>query len=71
MTRAMESIPSNALILVHGIGQAVQIGMLGQGGMKGGVEYRHMGDAREKYLTGLNTFQIGWVVEGGQSDCFQ
>ena len=70
MARAMESIPSDTVVFVQGIGQAVQIGMLGQGGMKGRVEDGHMGDAREKRFAGLDTLQVGWVVEGGQLTVF-
>ena len=38
--------------------------------MKGRVEDGHMGDAREKGFAGLNTLQVGWVVEGGQLTVF-
>ncbi len=65
MTRAMESIPPDTVIFIHGMGQSIQIGMFGQGGMKRRVKYGHLGELGENAFTCLDSLQIRRIVQWG------
>ena len=63
---AVKAIAADALLLVEFVGQRVEIGTLGQGLVKGGVEDHYLRHLREVLAGGANPRQVRRVVQGRQ-----
>ena len=62
----MGTVAAHAEFLIILIGQAIHVGIGGHGLVEGGVEGNHLGDAGKGVLHGMDTQQVGRVVQRGK-----
>ena len=66
MGSAVETIAPNPIPLIQFIGQRIDMGPLGYGLVKGGIEHRHLRYRREQFSGNRDPVQIGGVVQWRQ-----
>ena len=65
----VEPVAPDAMAQIQVVGQAIEIGFLGQRAVEGRVEDRHLGNPlAQQVLAGLDALEVGGVVQGGQLD---
>gem|GEM_PF-6031343 len=67
---AVETVAADAVFLVGFVGEAVEEGVLGHGLVEGGVEDADLGHAGHEFGAGVDTEDVGRVVEGCEVDAF-
>ena len=63
---AMETIATDAVLLVKLVGNGIHISLGRHGLMESCVEDTHLGKSRHQFLHGVHTLQVGGIVERSQ-----
>ena len=66
MAGAVEAVAPDLVLLIPGVGQGVHVGLGGHGLVEGGVEHGHHGGAGHELPAGLDSDDVGGVVQRRQ-----
>ena len=63
---AVETIAAHAVLLVQLIGDGIHIGLGGHGLVESGIKDTYLRQTGHEFLHGIDTLQVGRVVQGSQ-----